>query len=312
MGGHNQCSPFMVAEMVQSVQENSVEMLRMWSLAHGRILELGATSIIMGILNVTPDSFSDGGVNIDPEKAVSAAKKMIDAGAAIIDIGGESTKPGAVAVDSEIEQQRVLPVIRALSDKTDAILSIDTYRADTARQAIEAGCHIVNDVWGLQKDPEMAPEMADVVASTNAGVVIMHTGREREVLDDVIEDQRFFLGKSLQIAENAGISKNSIVLDPGIGFAKGTEDCLELLNRFEELHEFGYPLLVGASRKRFLGAVTGHEAFTDRDIATAATSIVARMKGAAIFRVHDVAANLDALKVGDALLAAHMNHTKGK
>ena len=308
MGGHYQFSPWIVFEMVLPVLEKSYYARRSWSLAHDRVLELGATSIIMGILNVTPDSFSDGGVNIDPEKAVSTAKEMIDAGAAIIDIGGESTKPGAVAVDSETEQQRVLPVIRALASQTDAILSIDTYRAETARAAIEAGCHIVNDVWGLQKDPEMA----NVVASTNAGVVIMHTGREREVLDDVIEDQRFFLGNSLQIASKAGISKKSIVLDPGIGFAKGTEDCLELLNRFEELHEFGYPLLVGASRKRFLGAVTGHEAFTDRDIATAATSIVARMKGAAIFRVHDVAANLDALKVGDALLSANMDYTKGK
>ncbi len=308
MGGQYQCSPFMVAEMVQIVQENPYYTPRSWSFAHGRALELGVHSIIMGILNVTPDSFSDGGVNIDPEKAVSAAKKMINAGAAIIDIGGESTKPGAITVDGKTERQRVLPVIRVLADQTDAILSIDTYRADTARQAIEAGCHIVNDVWGLQKDPDMA----GVVADARAGVVIMHTGREREVLNDVIDDQRLFLGRSLQIAKKAGIPEDSIVLDPGIGFAKGTEDCLELLNRFEELHEFGYPLLVGASRKRFLGTVTGHEAFTDRDIATAATSIVARMKGAAIFRVHDVAANLDALNVGDALVAANMNNTKGK
>ncbi len=233
---------------------------------------------------------------------------MINAGAAIIDIGGESTKPGAVAINGKTELQRVLPVIRALADETDVVISIDTYRADTARAAIEAGCHIVNDVWGLQKDPDMA----DVVANTGAGVVIMHTGRERDILDDVIEAQRLFLGKSLQIAKKAGISENSIVLDPGIGFAKGADDCLELLNRFEELHEFGYPLLVGASRKRFLGTVTGHENFADRDIATAATSIVARMKGAAIFRVHDVATNLDALKVADALLTANMDTTKGK
>ena len=308
MGGHYQCSPFMVAEMVHSVQEKPIEMPRMWSLAHGRVLELGASSIIMGILNVTPDSFSDGGVNIDPEKAVSAAKKMIDAGAAIIDIGGESTKPGAIAVDSETELQRVLPVIRALAGQTDAILSIDTYRAETAQAAIDAGCHIVNDVWGLQKDPEMA----NVVASTNAGVVIMHTGREREVLDDVVEDQRLFLEKSLQSAKNAGISENSIVLDPGIGFAKGYDENMDLLNRFEELHEFGYPLLVGTSRKRFLGTITGRENALDRDIATAATSIVARMKGAAIFRVHDVATNVDALKVGDALLAANSDNPKGK
>jgi dihydropteroate synthase len=283
-------------------------MPRMWSLAHGCVLELGATSIIMGILNVTPDSFSDGGVNINPEKAVSTAKEMIEAGASIIDIGGESTKPGAVAIDGKTEAQRVLPVIRALAGQTDALLSIDTYRAETAQAAIEAGCHVINDVWGLQKDPDMA----NVVASTNAGVVIMHTGREREVLGDVVEDQRLFLGKSLQIAKKANISKDSIVLDPGIGFAKGYDENMDLLNRFEELHEFGYPLLVGTSRKRFLGTITGRENAVDRDIATAATSIVARMKGAAIFRVHDVATNLDALKVGDALLAANSDNKKGK
>ena len=293
--------------MVLPVPINSCLLPSNWELAHGRVLELGATAVIMGILNVTPDSFSDGGVNIDLDTAVSTARDMIDVGAAIIDIGGESTRPGADIIDCKTELMRVLPVIHALADQTDTILSIDTYRAETALAAVEAGCHIVNDVWGLQKDPEMA----DVVASTGAGMVIMHTGRERDVLDDVIEDQRFFLGNSLQVANNAGISENSIVLDPGIGFAKGTDDCLELLNRFEELHDFGCPLLVGASRKRFLGAVTGHEAFTDRDIATAATSIVARMKGAAIFRVHDVATNLDALKVADALLAVNIENKKG-
>ena len=308
MGEHNQYSPRVIFEMVLPVPEKSYSMRRIWTLAHDRNLELGTTSIIMGILNVTPDSFSDGGLNIDPGKAVITAKEMINAGAAIIDIGGESTRPGAIVVDGEAELQRVLPVIDALAEQTDATLSIDTYRASTARAAIEAGCHMVNDVWGLQKDPDMA----DLVASTGAGVVIMHTGREREVLEDVVEDQRLFLTTSIQIAKKAGIGEKSIVLDPGVGFAKGADDCLELLNRFEELHEFGYPLLIGASRKRFLGAVTGRENFTDRDIATAATSIVARMKGAAVFRVHDVAANLDALNVADALLAAKMDNKEGK
>jgi dihydropteroate synthase len=308
MGERNQYAPWVIFEMVLTVPEKSYYKPHKWALAHGRTLELGASSIIMGILNVTPDSFSDGGLNIEPDKAAITAKEMIKAGATIIDIGGESTKPGAIAIDGKTELQRVLPVIHALVGHPDIMLSIDTYRASTARAAIEAGCHIVNDVWGLQKDPEMA----DVVASTKAGVVIMHTGRERQVLDDVIEDQRLFLRKSLQLAQNSDIAENSIVLDPGIGFAKAADDCLELLNRFEELHEFGFPLLIGASRKRFLGTITGHENFTDRDIATAATSIVARMKGAAIFRVHDVAANLDALKVADAILAANTYNTKGK
>jgi len=273
---------------------------RSWKLACGRTLELGPKSILMGILNVTPDSFSDGGLNFEPEQALTAARKMIAAGADIIDIGGESTRPGAVAVGSDIELQRVLPVIKALSRETDALLSIDTYRAATARSAIDAGCHIVNDVWGLQKDDDMAA----VVADTGAGVVIMHSGREREKMDDVIDDQKLFLEPALKIAKQNGIDDKAIVLDPGIGFAKGMEENLELLNRFEELHQFGYPLLVGTSRKRFLGAITGHEQASNRDIATAATSAVARMNGAAIFRVHDVEANIDALKVADALLAA--------
>lgn len=273
---------------------------RRWLLAHGRDIEFGAKSILMGILNVTPDSFSDGGQHVDPAQAVIAAEKMIEAGADIIDIGGESTRPGAVAVSGDTELQRILPVIRALANQTDVLLSVDTYRAETARAAINAGCHIVNDVWGLQKDKNMA----QVVAETGAGVVIMHSGRERETLEDVIDDQNFFLARSLDIAKTAGIGNQSIVLDPGIGFAKGMDENLLLLNRFEELHEFGYPLLVGTSRKRFLGTITGHEEASNRDIATAATSIIARMKGAAIFRVHNVEANIDVLRVADALLAA--------
>ncbi len=273
-----------------------------WSLAHGRVLELGARSVLMGILNVTPDSFSDGGLNFDPKLAVVAANKMIAAGAQIIDIGGESTRPGAQSIDGKTEIGRVLPVIQALAAQGNALLSIDTYRAETAQAAIAAGCHIINDVWGLQKDDGMA----GVVASTGAGVVIMHSGRERTKLDDVIDDQKFYLEQSLEIAAEAGIKPSSIVLDPGIGFAKGMEENLKLLARFEELHQFGLPLLVGTSRKRFLGAITGHESASDRDRATAATSVVARMKGGSLFRVHNVEANVDALKVADALLATQM------
>ncbi len=269
-----------------------------WSLAHGRVLELGAKSVLMGILNVTPDSFSDGGINFDPKLAVAAANKMIAAGAQVVDIGGESTRPGAQSVDGETEIGRVLPVIQALAAQGDALLSIDTYRAETAEAAIDAGCHIINDVWGLQKDDGMA----GVVARTGAGVVIMHSGRERTKLDDVIDDQKFYLGQSLKIANEAGVERSAIVLDPGIGFAKGMEENMQLLARFEELHQFDLPLLVGTSRKRFLGAITGHESASDRDMATAATSVVARLKGASIFRVHNVEANVDALKVADALL----------
>ena len=260
----------------------------------------------MGIVNVTPDSFSDGGEYVNPQTAVDAALRMVEEGASIIDVGGESTRPGAAPVDGDAELSRVLPVIELLARKSNVVISIDTYRASTALAAVNAGAHIINDVWGLQKDLKMA----ESVARTGAGVVIMHTGRGRNVLTDVIEDQQEFLDTSLALAKTANISDDAIILDPGIGFAKDKRQCLALLDRLEELHQFGYPLLIGTSRKRFLGAVTGRSEAAERDIATAATSIVARMKGATIFRVHDVAANRDALKVGDALIGENRSNEK--
>jgi dihydropteroate synthase len=269
-----------------------------WSLAHGRALTLGNESVIMGILNATPDSFSDGGRFLDPGKAIEAARQMAAAGARIIDIGGESTRPGAEPVNAETEQARILPIIRALAHEPDLLLSVDTYRAETARLAVDAGAHILNDVWGLQRDPAMAA----VAADTGAGLVIMHTGRERQRAEDVMEDQFTFLGQSLQIAETAGVRHEQIVLDPGFGFAKDTGENMELIARFIELHDLGYPLLVGASRKRFIGTVTGRDV-DERDAATAATSVLLRLQGASIFRVHDVPTNRDALIIADAMLA---------
>lgn len=269
-----------------------------WSLAHGRMLTLGTESVVMGILNATPDSFSDGGRFSDPGQAIEAAKAMAQAGARIIDIGGESTRPGAEPVDAETEQARILPIIEALASETDILMSVDTYRAETARRAIEAGAHILNDVWGLQRDPAMAA----VAAATGAGLVIMHTGRERQRAADVMEDQFAFLRQSLQIAETAGVRQDQIVLDPGFGFAKDTGENIELIARFVELHDLGYPLLVGASRKRFIGTMTGRDV-DERDAATAATSVLLRLQGASIFRVHDVPTNRDALIIADAMLA---------
>lgn len=269
-----------------------------WSLAHDQVLTLGTESVVMGILNATPDSFSDGGRFADARQAVEAGKRMADMGARIIDIGGESTRPGAEPVDAETEQARILPIIEALARETDILLSVDTYRAETARLAIGAGAHILNDVWGLQRDPAMAT----VAAETGAGLVIMHTGRERQRADDVVEDQFAFLGRSLQIAETAGVRSEQIVLDPGFGFAKDTSENMALIARFVELHELGYPLLVGASRKRFIGTVTGRDV-DERDAATAATSVLLRLQGASIFRVHDVPMNRDALIIADAMQA---------
>ncbi|PZM13235.1 dihydropteroate synthase [Rhizobium tubonense] len=269
-----------------------------WQVAHGRSLELGRSSSIMAIVNVTPDSFSDGGRFEAVDAAVAHALACVAEGAQIVDIGGESTKPDADPVSPTEEQGRVLPVIEALRGKTDALLSVDTYRADTARLAIGAGAHIVNDVFGLQREPELA----HIAAQTGAGLCIMHTGRDRQKLTDVIDDQVAFLDRSLAIAAAAGVPRDNIVLDPGFGFAKDVEENLELMTRFDALQRFGLPLLAGTSRKRFIGAVTGRDA-SDRDVGTAATSVILRMQGAAIFRVHNVAFNRDALAVADAILA---------
>ena len=277
---------------------NSYFVPRLWQLAGDRSLELGPRARIMGILNVTPDSFSDGGQFDRLNAAVLQAKKMADEGAVIVDVGGESTRPGADAVTALEEQRRVLPVIEALADVGNLLLSIDTYRSETAELAIKAGACVINDVWGFQKDQRIA----GVAAKYGAGVCAMHTGRERTRNPDVINDQIGFLSESLKILKNAGIADDAIVLDPGFGFAKDPTENIQLLARFEELHQLGYPLLTGTSRKRFIGNFTGRSS-DSRDIGTAATSVVARMKGSTLFRVHDVRANADALAIADAVIS---------
>ncbi len=272
----------------------------LWRLAHGRMLELGPAARIMAIVNVTPDSFSDGGRYCDVDNAVERARTLFGEGADIVDIGGESTRPGAEPITAAIEQARVLPVIEQLAKDGNGLISIDTYRAMTAKKALEAGAHIVNDVWALQKDPGMA----GLVAGSGAGICMMHTGRERIVLPDPVDDQIAFLSQSLDIAKRAGISQDAIIVDPGFGFAKDGSHNVELLARLGELHRLGQPLMTGTSRKRFLGQITGAEA-DDRDVATAATSVIARYAGSAIFRVHDVTTNRQALAVADRILAAN-------
>lgn len=272
---------------------------RQWPLAHDRVLTLGPAAVVMGVLNVTPDSFSDGGRFRQADAAITQARRMVDEGASIVDVGGESTRPGAGAVSSAEEQARILPVIEALSADVQVAISVDTYRAETARAAIAAGAHIVNDVWGLQREPDIAR----VAAETGAGLVAMHTGRDREKAADPIADQIAFLGRSLAIARDSGVAAERLVLDPGFGFAKETADeNLDLMARFAELHALGHPLLAGTSRKRFVGAVTGREP-DQRGPGTAGTSVILRLLGAAIFRVHDVAINVDALRFADAMVA---------
>jgi dihydropteroate synthase len=273
-----------------------------WLVGQGRVLELGNRGHIMAIINTTPDSFSDGGRYVDVERAVEHALTCLRDGAAILDIGGESTRPGAAEVSAAQEQDRVLPVIERLAKETDALISVDTYRAETARLAMEAGAHIINDVHGLRREPAIA----SVAAGAGAGLCIMHTGRGREgeVVEDVIDDQRAFFDVSLRIADDAGVRQEAIVLDPGFGFAKNAAQNTELMARFGELRSFGLSWLVGTSRKRFIGSITGRETAQERDIGTAATTAILRLGGASIFRVHNVAANRDALAVAEALLEA--------
>lgn len=272
-------------------------MVCIWKLAQEKALELGKKSLVMGILNITPDSFSDGGAYSTIQDAVNAANHMMESGADIIDVGAESTKPGAQTISGDEEISRLLPVVRALSELEHCIISVDTYRAETAKIAIQAGAHIINDISGLQYDDNMA----DVVAENRAGVVIMHTGRGRERDEDVIRDQKVFFSRSLEIAKQAEISHDNIVLDPGFGFAKTYDENVDLMKRAGELQELGYPLLAGTSRKRFIGALSGQECAAERDVATSATSVVLRLAGYAIFRVHNVAVNRQALAIADAV-----------
>lgn len=270
---------------------------RIWSLAHGRTIELGAQAVVMGILNVTPDSFSDAGATFAVEAAVARAHEMAGEGASIIDIGGESTRPDAEPVTALEEQRRIMPVIAELARNHGLLLSFDTYREETARMAVEAGAHLVNDIWGLQREPGIAR----IAAQTGCGLVLMHNGRGRYRLPDLIEDQAIFFRRSLAIAHETDLGDGQIVLDPGFGFAKDPAENLELIARFAETRQFGYPLLVGTSRKRFLGHVTGRPP-RERDTVTAASSAILRLRGAAIFRVHDVSSTVDALKLADAVL----------
>lgn len=272
---------------------------RALSCAHKRSIVLGPEAVLMAIVNVTPDSFSDGGQFSGVKEAVAFALQAVDNGATILDIGGESTRPGAAHVTEDEEQARVLPVIAALSAKTDALISIDTYRASTARLAVEAGAHIVNDVAGGTADDGIL----DVVAETGAGYCLMHTSRDRKTAADPVEDQLVFLKPAVAAARAAGIADNQIVLDPGFGFGKDADDNLAVMARLEVLHTLGLPVLIGTSRKRFVASVGGGDDNLTRDFGTAATSVITRLGGGAIFRVHNVPANRVALAFADAMIA---------
>jgi dihydropteroate synthase len=257
---------------------------------------------LMGVVNVTPDSFSDGGLYLDPEAAVAHGRELVEQGAEILDVGGESTRPGAEPVAAEEELRRVVPVVEGLAD-AGAPISIDTSKAAVAAAALEGGATIVNDVTALREDPEMAP----LCAERGADVVLMHmlgeprTMQANPVYDDVVTEVRDFLAARLEAAVAAGIAEERVWLDPGIGFGKTAAHNLELLRRLGELRELGRPLVVGASRKSFIGRVDGSAA-GERLGGTIASSVWAAAEGADVLRVHDVAEVRQAIAVTTAVL----------
>ncbi len=274
----------------------------------GASLALGERVLVMGVVNVTPDSFSDGGQCLDPANAIEAGVHMVEEGADLIDIGGESTRPGADPVAEAEEQRRVLPVIDGLAGRVPVPISVDTYRASTAAAALAAGASLVNDMSGLRYEPALA----DVVASHGAAMVLMHTrGRSRQMYDqasynDVIAEVQDELRESIAFATGAGIAAERIILDPGLGFAKAAAHSYEALARLDEYTDLGRPLLVGPSRKSFLAtALRGSVPASDRDWATAAAVTSAVLSGAHIVRVHAVREMLQVVRVADEIRRYH-------
>ena len=267
----------------------------------------GPGPALFGILNVTPDSFSDGGDFLDPEAAARHAELLLDEGADAIDVGGESTRPGSDPVSEEEELRRVVPVVRSILEaRPGAVVSVDTYRARTAEAALDAGARIVNDVTALRGDPRMAA----LVADAGCPVVLMHMLGEPKTMqrepryDDVTQEVRDFLGERAEYANAAGVDAENIVLDPGIGFGKTLAHNLTLLRRLDAIVGLGFPVLLGASRKRFIGAITGTEVAKGRVFGTVATTVLGYERGATLFRVHDVGANREALAVAEAVRSA--------
>ncbi|WP_141503758.1 dihydropteroate synthase [Paenibacillus luteus] len=275
---------------------------RIYDFGDGSRIELGSRTLVMAILNATPDSFSDGGKYTNVEAALAHARAMVEAGADILDIGGESTRPGFEPVGLEEEVRRIVPVIQALRQALPHIpLSIDTYKAETARQALEAGAHIINDIWGLKGDPNMAA----IAAEYGCPVIINHNRHARNY-NDLVPDVLSDLLGSVSIARAAGIADEMIWLDPGIGFAKTYEDNLELLGRLSELNVLGYPVLLGTSRKRFIKQTL--DLPVDELVeGTAATVALGIAHGCQIMRVHDVRAIKRTALMTDAICYFNQN-----
>ncbi|MBM6616079.1 dihydropteroate synthase [Bacillus suaedaesalsae] len=264
-------------------------------------LDVNQKTLIMGILNVTPDSFSDGGSYNQISNAIEHAKEMIEEGADIIDIGGESTRPGYTVVSAEEEIKRTIPVIKELAKQINVPISIDTYKSEVAKQAVEAGAHIINDIWGAKADPKMAK----LAAHYNVPIILMHNRDNKNytnLMNDVITD----LIESIEICKNAGVKDEQIILDPGIGFAKNFEMNIEVMQNLDRISDLGYPVLLGTSRKSFIGQILDVPPI-ERMEGTGATVCLGIQKGCHIMRVHDVKSISKMTKVMDVLVGKGEN-----
>jgi len=275
------------------------------NLDNGKTIELGERTLVVGVLNVTPDSFSDGGLSFEPARAIDRALEMEAEGAGIIEIGGESTRPGAARLSADEELSRVLPVLKAVGGKLKSPISIDTYKSEVASAAIAEGARIVNDVSALRFDPTIA----DVVARERAALVLMHMRGEPATMQkmppssDIFDEIDGDLKIAIQLAESRGVNRDRLVIDPGVGFGKTLEQNLAIINHLERFERFDLPLMIGTSRKSFIGKLTGRPE-RERLFGTAASVAAAIIRGAHIVRVHDVREMVEVTRVIDAIVSA--------
>jgi dihydropteroate synthase len=268
-------------------------------------LRLGERTLIMGVLNVTPDSFSDGGLYLEPQRAIEHGLRMAEEGADIIDVGGESSRPGSDPAPLDEELKRVIPVIEGLASRLEIPLSVDTYKSQVAERAIEAGAQMINDISGLRFDPQVPA----VAARFDTPLIIMHikgspkTMQQNPSYEDLMGEIIAYLREGIEKAERGGVDPHQVIVDPGIGFGKRVQDNLIIINRLDELNTLGRPLLIGTSRKSFIGALLGAEVH-QRGVGTLATVAVSVLKGAHIVRVHDVAPMKQAVDMVDAIINA--------
>lgn len=285
-----------------------VEVTERWIRAGSRKIALGPRALVMGVLNITPDSFSDGGRFLDPRYAFDQVQKMVDEGVDIIDVGAESSKPGSKGIDAKEELRRLRPVLEILGKECPVPLSVDTRKAEVARRALDWGVHLINDISALR----FSPEMGTVVAESRAGIVLMHMQGNPDSMQDcchyenVVEEVKEFLQDRIKVAESYGISREQILIDPGIGFAKNIDQNLQLLNGLSSFESLGQPLLVGVSHKSFIGSVL-ERPIPDRMMGTAAAVAVSVLHGANIVRVHDVERMRDVVTMTAAIKQAHLN-----